>query len=110
MRRDAPSRARSADALRGGEGGEQFGAGRALACFARRGDERLHMDLAPVLALERRGYEQRGQAAPACADHIIVMNKGTIVQQGTYESLMAEPGLFRTLAQSQLASEATPAA
>jgi ATP-binding cassette subfamily C protein len=36
------------------------------------------------------------------ADRIIVMNKGTIVQQGTYDTLMSEEGLFRTLAQSQL--------
>jgi ATP-binding cassette subfamily C protein len=36
------------------------------------------------------------------ADRIIVMNKGTIVQEGTYDSLMREEGLFRTLAHSQL--------
>jgi ATP-binding cassette subfamily C protein len=39
------------------------------------------------------------------ADHIIVMNKGTVVQEGTYESLMREDGLFRTLAEAQLASD-----
>ena len=39
------------------------------------------------------------------ADLIVVMNKGTIVQQGTYESLMQEEGLFRTLVQSQLESD-----
>jgi len=39
------------------------------------------------------------------ANHIIVMNKGTIVQQGTYDSLMREDGLFRQLARTQLASE-----
>ena len=42
------------------------------------------------------------------ADLIVVMNKGTIVQQGTYETLMQEEGLFRTLAQSQLASDHVP--
>ncbi len=39
------------------------------------------------------------------ADLIVVMNKGTIVQQGTYQSLIKEDGLFRTLAQSQLESD-----
>jgi ABC-type bacteriocin/lantibiotic exporter with double-glycine peptidase domain len=39
------------------------------------------------------------------ADHIVVMNKGTIVQQGTFESLMQKDGLFRTLVQSQLESD-----
>ena len=36
------------------------------------------------------------------ADRIVVMNKGAIVQQGTYDTLMSEEGLFRTLALSQL--------
>jgi ATP-binding cassette subfamily C protein len=45
------------------------------------------------------------------ADHIVVMQKGTIVQQGTYASLMGEEGLFRTLARTQLlASGGTPGA
>jgi ABC-type bacteriocin/lantibiotic exporter with double-glycine peptidase domain len=39
------------------------------------------------------------------ADRIIVMNKGAIVQQGTYESLMREGGLFKALAETQLGSE-----
>ena len=43
------------------------------------------------------------------ADRIVVMNRGAIVQQGTYDSLMREPGLFRTLAETQLASEAVHA-
>jgi ATP-binding cassette subfamily C protein len=36
------------------------------------------------------------------ADHIVVMNKGAIVQEGTFTSLMREKGLFRTLVQSQI--------
>lgn len=39
------------------------------------------------------------------ADRIIVMDKGTIIQEGTFDSLMREEGLFRTLVQSQLESE-----
>ena len=39
------------------------------------------------------------------ADRIIVMEKGSIVQEGTFESLMREDGLFRRLAQSQLQAE-----
>jgi ATP-binding cassette subfamily C protein len=39
------------------------------------------------------------------ADHIVVMNRGTIVQQGTFESLSREKGLFRTLVQTQLTSD-----
>jgi ABC-type bacteriocin/lantibiotic exporter with double-glycine peptidase domain len=38
------------------------------------------------------------------ADLIVVMNKGAIVQQGTYESLMRQEGLFRELVHSQLSS------
>ena len=37
------------------------------------------------------------------ADRICVMNQGRIVQEGTYEQLMSQPGLFRELAQRQLA-------
>jgi ATP-binding cassette subfamily C protein len=36
------------------------------------------------------------------ADRILVMDKGRIVQEGTFDSLMAEDGLFRTLARAQL--------
>jgi ABC-type multidrug transport system fused ATPase/permease subunit len=36
------------------------------------------------------------------ADRIIVMNKGAIVQQGSFESLMQEDGLFRALVRNQL--------
>jgi ABC-type bacteriocin/lantibiotic exporter with double-glycine peptidase domain len=45
------------------------------------------------------------------ADHIVVMNKGTIVQEGTFDSLMQEDGLFRTLVANQLQQdEARPSA
>jgi ATP-binding cassette subfamily C protein len=37
------------------------------------------------------------------ADRILVLDKGRIVQTGSYPSLMAEPGLFRELAARQLA-------
>jgi len=37
------------------------------------------------------------------ADRICVMSKGRIVQEGTYEELMAQEGLFRELARRQLA-------
>jgi NHLM bacteriocin system ABC transporter ATP-binding protein len=36
------------------------------------------------------------------ADRIFVMNHGQIIQTGTYAELMAEPGLFRELAERQL--------
>jgi ATP-binding cassette subfamily C protein len=36
------------------------------------------------------------------ADRIFVMNQGQIVQSGAYAELMAEPGLFRELAERQL--------
>jgi ABC-type bacteriocin/lantibiotic exporter with double-glycine peptidase domain len=38
------------------------------------------------------------------ADRIVVMEKGRIVQQGTYASLLREDGLFRRLAESQFAN------
>jgi ATP-binding cassette subfamily C protein len=41
------------------------------------------------------------------ADQIVVMNKGAIVQVGTFQSLMREEGLFRTLVESQLESSTT---
>jgi NHLM bacteriocin system ABC transporter ATP-binding protein len=37
------------------------------------------------------------------ADRIFVVEKGRIVQSGTYEELIAQPGLFRELASRQLA-------
>jgi NHLM bacteriocin system ABC transporter ATP-binding protein len=37
------------------------------------------------------------------ADRILVLDQGRIVQAGRYEELMAQPGLFRELAQRQLA-------
>ncbi|MGH9350156.1 MAG: NHLP bacteriocin export ABC transporter permease/ATPase subunit [Vicinamibacterales bacterium] len=37
------------------------------------------------------------------ADRIFVVEKGIIVQSGTYDELMAQPGLFRELASRQLA-------
>ncbi|HEY8418207.1 MAG TPA: ABC transporter ATP-binding protein, partial [Limnochordales bacterium] len=37
------------------------------------------------------------------ADRICVMSKGRIVQEGTYEELMAQEGLFAELAKRQLA-------
>jgi ATP-binding cassette subfamily C protein len=37
------------------------------------------------------------------ADRIFVMEQGRIVQTGRYEELMEQPGLFRELAQRQLA-------
>lgn len=36
------------------------------------------------------------------ADRIIVLQRGTVVQEGTYEELMAAPGAFRELASRQL--------
>jgi ABC-type bacteriocin/lantibiotic exporter with double-glycine peptidase domain len=36
------------------------------------------------------------------ADRILVMDKGRIVQEGTFDSLMQQEGLFRTLARAQL--------
>lgn len=40
------------------------------------------------------------------ADHILVLDDGTIVQHGTHEALMAEPeGLYRALYERQLQSE-----
>jgi ABC-type bacteriocin/lantibiotic exporter with double-glycine peptidase domain len=37
------------------------------------------------------------------ADHIYVVDGGRIVQDGTYEELIAQPGLFADLAKRQLA-------
>lgn len=37
------------------------------------------------------------------ADHIYVMQSGRIVQSGTYDELMAQPGLFADLAKRQIA-------
>lgn len=37
------------------------------------------------------------------ADRICVMDKGLIVQEGSYSELIAEPGLFRDLAMRQMA-------
>ncbi|MBL8412830.1 MAG: NHLP bacteriocin export ABC transporter permease/ATPase subunit [Propionivibrio sp.] len=37
------------------------------------------------------------------ADRILVMDRGRIVQSGTYSELMEQPGLFRELAERQLA-------
>ena len=36
------------------------------------------------------------------ADRIYVLDKGRVVQQGTYEQLAAEDGLFRRLTERQL--------
>jgi NHLM bacteriocin system ABC transporter ATP-binding protein len=36
------------------------------------------------------------------ADRILVMNRGSIVQSGTYRELMQQPGLFREMAQRQV--------
>lgn len=36
------------------------------------------------------------------ADQILVMDKGRIVQSGTYAELIAQPGLFQELAERQL--------
>ena len=38
------------------------------------------------------------------ADRIFVLQSGKIVQTGSYDTLMREPGLFATLAQRQIAS------
>jgi len=37
------------------------------------------------------------------ADRIYVLEKGSLVQQGTYDELMAQEGPFRELAQRQIA-------
>ena len=37
------------------------------------------------------------------ADCICVIDKGRVVQRGTYAELMAQPGLFQELARRQLA-------
>lgn len=37
------------------------------------------------------------------ADHILVMDRGTLAQQGTFDELMAQPGVFVELAKRQLA-------
>ena len=39
------------------------------------------------------------------ADRIYVLERGRVVQSGTYEQLLAEDGLFRSLAKRQLAAE-----
>lgn len=39
------------------------------------------------------------------ADLILVMDQGEIVQKGTYQQLMAEPGLFKSMAERQLAEQ-----
>ena len=36
------------------------------------------------------------------ADRILVFDKGRIVQQGTYENLLNQEGLFREIAQRQI--------
>jgi NHLM bacteriocin system ABC transporter ATP-binding protein len=36
------------------------------------------------------------------ADRILVMDRGQIVQSGTYQELMAQPGLFRSMAERQV--------
>ena len=39
------------------------------------------------------------------ADHILVMNHGDIVEQGTHESLLAENGFYAGLYNSQFAGQ-----
>lgn len=39
------------------------------------------------------------------ADRIVVLNEGRVVEEGTYETLMAAGGLFRALAEGQLLRE-----
>ncbi len=36
------------------------------------------------------------------ADRIVVMDRGRVVQQGTFDELMAQDGMFRTLAVRQI--------
>jgi ABC-type multidrug transport system fused ATPase/permease subunit len=36
------------------------------------------------------------------ADSIFVLDRGAVVQSGTYEQLMAQPGVFRELAKRQM--------
>ena len=40
------------------------------------------------------------------ADHILVLNGGQVVEQGTHESLMAEKGFYYDLYQAQFDSVA----
>ena len=40
------------------------------------------------------------------ADHILVMNKGTIIEQGSHQSLMARKGFYADLYNSQFTSAA----
>jgi subfamily B ATP-binding cassette protein MsbA len=44
------------------------------------------------------------------AHRIVVLAEGQVVQEGTYDSLMASGGLFRALAEGQLVPEPSPAA
>ncbi|MCT4351721.1 ABC transporter ATP-binding protein/permease [Streptomyces sp. Je 1-79] len=44
----------------------------------------------------------------AVADRIVVLDRGRIVQEGTYEQLTREPGLFRTLWDLQQRTDETP--
>lgn len=42
----------------------------------------------------------------AVADRIVVLDEGRVVQEGTYEELAEQPGLFRQLLSCQLSSDA----
>ncbi|MEU0526178.1 ABC transporter ATP-binding protein [Streptomyces niveus] len=44
----------------------------------------------------------------AVADRIVVLDEGRIVQEGTYQELAEQPGLFQQLLSYQVASTATP--
>jgi len=57
----------------------------------------------PVLAVNRAGAGgATGAASVKNADHIIVLDEGRVVQTGTHEQLIAEPGYYQDIYNQQL--------